>query len=214
MSTKLRTTADMPGFCIPWDSSADNNQFVIENLYQRAANTASDIHEHVPVLNQLARQCGHITELGVRFGVSSVAFMRSVAQLRSYDVYIQPETRALFAAAIAAGKDVAITEASSLDVSNPEITDLLFIDTDHTYSLLYKELRIWEKYVKKFIVLHDTTTFAYQDQSLSSDALIRSPLSEKHGLWPAVEEFLIENPHWIIQTRYENNNGLTILVRR
>jgi hypothetical protein len=214
MEPTLRTSAIMPGFSIPWDAAADGNMFIMENLYQRAATTPSDIHEHVPVLNQLARQCGHITELGVRFGVSSVAFMRSVAVLCSYDIYIQPEAKALFDAAIAAGKSVSLTESSSLEVNNPTITDLLFIDTDHTYSLLKAELELWESKVKKFIVLHDTTTYAYQDQSLSLDALTRSPSMGQQGIWPAIEEFIASYQHWSIHARYENNDGLTVLTRR
>ena len=28
------------------------------------------------------------------------------------------------------------------------------------------------------------------------------------GIWPAVEEFLRDNPHWILHERFKNNNGL------
>jgi len=34
------------------------------------------------------------------------------------------------------------------------------------------------------------------------------------GLWPAIEEFLAMHPEWIIERRYTNNNGLTILARK
>ena len=33
------------------------------------------------------------------------------------------------------------------------------------------------------------------------------------GLWPAVDEFLQNNPNWILHERFTNNNGLTILKR-
>ena len=33
------------------------------------------------------------------------------------------------------------------------------------------------------------------------------------GLWPAIEEFLNDNPEWKLIERYTNNNGLTILKR-
>ena len=40
------------------------------------------------------------------------------------------------------------------------------------------------------------------------------PITEiKRGIWPAVEEFLKDNPQWTIRKKYENNNGLTILGR-
>ena len=33
------------------------------------------------------------------------------------------------------------------------------------------------------------------------------------GLWPAIEEFLLESKEWIQHERFYNNNGLTILKR-
>jgi hypothetical protein len=33
------------------------------------------------------------------------------------------------------------------------------------------------------------------------------------GLWPAIEEFLNDNPEWSICERFTNNNGLTILQK-
>ena len=36
---------------------------------------------------------------------------------------------------------------------------------------------------------------------------------DAQGLWPAVEEFLNEHSEWQLETRYTNNNGLTILKR-
>ena len=45
---------------------------------------------------------------------------------------------------------------------------------------------------------------------------VESGLTEEEirkGLWPAVEEFLIEHPEWKLKERYTHNNGLTILQR-
>ena len=40
------------------------------------------------------------------------------------------------------------------------------------------------------------------------------PVDEiKRGLWPAVLEFLSKHPEWVLEARYTNNNGLTILRR-
>jgi hypothetical protein len=35
----------------------------------------------------------------------------------------------------------------------------------------------------------------------------------RKGLWPAVEEFLIDHPEWRLKERFTNNNGLTVLER-
>jgi hypothetical protein len=83
-----------------------------------------------------------------------------------------------------------------------EETDLLFIDTWHVYGQLKEELRRHGGKVRKYIVVHDTTTFGQRGET------------EGHaGLWPAVEEFLAAGT-FAIKVRYQNNNGLTVLERR
>jgi hypothetical protein len=82
-----------------------------------------------------------------------------------------------------------------------EETDLLFIDRLHDYDQLAQELKLDAGKVRKYIVLHDTTTFAERGET------------EGHrGLWPAVEEFLREGT-FRLKERYENNNGLAVLER-
>ena len=38
-------------------------------------NLVSDINEHLPTLKRYAEDCDHITEMGVRWLVSTIAFM-------------------------------------------------------------------------------------------------------------------------------------------
>jgi hypothetical protein len=33
------------------------------------------------------------------------------------------------------------------------------------------------------------------------------------GLWPAIVEFISNNPEWRVKERFVNNNGLTVLER-
>jgi hypothetical protein len=82
-----------------------------------------------------------------------------------------------------------------------EPTELLFIDTLHTYGQLKGELDRHAGKVKKWIILHDTETFG-----------IKSEIEGESGLWPAVEEFLAAGG-WKIVERRTNNNGLTVLER-
>ena len=82
-----------------------------------------------------------------------------------------------------------------------EFSDLLFIDTDHTYDCVKKELTLHGNKIKKYIIMHDTTTYGYT----GGDGGI--------GMWKAIEEFLELNTNWSIHKRYTNNNGLTILKR-
>ena len=78
----------------------------------------------------------------------------------------------------------------------------MFIDTLHTYEQLIQELRRHGNKAKKYLAFHDTETFG--------------TVSEQggRGLNLAIAEFMLENPHWVTEKVYKNNNGLTILRRQ
>lgn len=170
-------------------------------MYTMACNKPSDIYEHLPILNELAAQCNHITEFGVGNGNSSTAFLNSTATLRSYDIRILPDAEYLFNEAKKLGRDVELIYGDSLYIKQFSDTDLLFIDSLHTYRQLREELSLYNKHVRKWIVMHDTSLFG----DVGEDG--------QTGLWLAIEEYLELHPKWILQERRYNNNGLTILKR-
>jgi hypothetical protein len=47
----------------------------IEILFNNLKSTPSDINEHLPTLLRYAQECDHITEMGVRWVVSTYAFV-------------------------------------------------------------------------------------------------------------------------------------------
>jgi hypothetical protein len=185
----------------------------IENHYHQIVNNPSDINEHLPTLKEYAEKCDHITEMGVRSVVSTFAFvLAKPKKMISIDI----NHPSFFG-----GKDNLnkIIEYSKINQINFEFiqsdtlsieiekTDLLFIDTWHCYQQLKKELEIHSKNVTKYIILHDTTLFEFSDEDYYGD----TSNSEKHGLWAAIEDFLLSNSNWVIEKKYINNNGLTIL---
>ena len=177
----------------------------IENKYQELCNTPSDINEHLPVLRRYAEECKHITEMGVRGIVSTYAFL--VAQpytLISYDIKNCDWKPLQKAAREAYYTDFRFIQADVLKIEI-EPTEILFIDTLHNYEQLIRELKLHASKVSKYLVFHDTTTYAYVGESYDGVPRV--------GLWPAIEEFLEENPEWSIKERFTNNNGLTILVK-
>jgi hypothetical protein len=179
----------------------------IENKFKVKKNTPSDINQHMDILRKYAEECEHITEMGVRWVVSTWAFLAAFPKkLVSYDI-----TDCAVEEIFKLSKDVGINfEFKKADVLSVEIeqTELLFIDTLHTYSQLLKELSTHATKVTKFIVLHDTVTFGYTDEGGSKN-------NGKAGLKPAVSDFLLteEGTHWLIKEEFEHNNGLTILKR-
>mgnify|MGYP003660191117 CR=1 FL=1 len=190
----------------------------ITEQFQLRVNTTSDINQHLETLKNYASECKHITEMGVRTVVSTWAFLASKPKrLVSMDIVQCP----IQDAEIAAKNEGIDFEFIVADTSNPQLdiepTDLLFIDTWHVYDQLKKEFELHANKVKKYIILHDTTTFGNVGES-GSDLIInpatgQMEMMRKKGLWPAVEEFLAENTNWTLKERFTHNNGLTILQR-
>ena len=185
-----------------------NYETMIEEVYYNAKNNVSDINEHIPLLNSLANECEHVTEMGVRFGASSAAFLKSNVILRSYDIESHPNPVRLFDMAKKAGKDVEYIIADVLTVDIEE-TDMLFIDTWHSNDQLRKELKLHGNKAKKYLAFHDTNTYGLQDESWDKI----KPNHPGAGLLPAIIDFVIENPHWRFKHFRTNNNGLTVLER-
>jgi hypothetical protein len=115
--------------------------------------------------------------------------------------------------------DVKYDWINDLNLNLNQNVDLTFIDTWHVYGQLKRELNKYSKITNKYMILHDTTVDGIFGETLRSgwDPIKQSlesgfPIDEiTRGLWPAVEEFLENNKNWVLEKRYENNNGLTIL---
>lgn len=187
-------------------------QYSIKEQFELARNTPGDINEHIDTLYNLAQECSHITEMGVRNVVSTWAFMlRDPETLISIDI----NTNFNVNKARLAYPKWKFIQGDTTKIQIEE-TDLLFIDTLHSYSQLKKELTLHADKVKKYIVLHDTTTFGFLDEPASfqtPEITGNYKIEERKGLQPAIIEFLNDNPEWFLFKEYTNNNGLTILKR-
>ena len=183
---------------------------VIDNVYGHLCVTPSDINEHLPTLKRYAEEVEHVTEMGVRWIVSTWAFLSGKPKkLISIDIKHPNKFGANLSVVEKAAKesniDFSFIEGSTLEMQI-EKTDLLFIDTLHTYTQLTKELELHSKNVNRYIALHDTTTFSLKDEQPQQ--------SSKVGLKLAISEFLEKNKDWKMIEEYTNNNGLTILERK
>lgn len=190
--------------CEPVELSTFTSRPRLEDLYRIACTTPSDIQEHLGTLRRLAHRCERVTEFGTRWGMSTTALLCGRPKsLLCYDRVHLPSIDVLEAAA----RDDGHTqfEFHQADVLQVEIqeTDLLFVDTWHVYEQLKRELAMHAGKVRKYLVFHDTTTYGGRGETPGH-----------RGIWPAVEEFLRENPDWSLAARYMHNNGLTILERR
>ena len=187
----------------------------IDSLYKANCNEPSDINEHLPTLKKYASECSHVTEMGVRKGVSLTALLAARPEKTvGIDIILRDNVHKI--------KEIAESEQINFEyvlgdtrTMVIEPTDFLFIDTWHCYEQLKIELDRHHSKVNKYIGFHDTTSFAYkneQDFPRWNPPLVKK-VKEPKGLWPAIEEFLQEHPEWTIKERFTNNNGLTILEK-
>jgi hypothetical protein len=99
-----------------------------------------------------------------------------------------------------------------------EPTELLFIDSLHTYAHLTYELEKFSPKATKYIAMHDTSApwGDTDDDEYHGDYSEYPPEIDrtKRGLWPAVLDFLNKHPEWTLKERRENSHGLTILQRK
>lgn len=174
----------------------------LEQMYMQKCKTPSDINLHLPTLKKYAEKCSHITEFGVRWVVSTWALLSAKPQkLNSYDIRYHPNIEK--AKKIAAENNIDFT-FNTKNVLHIEITDtdLLFIDTYHTYDQLKEELCLHGNKARKYLIMHDTTIFGR-----------RSADGSNKGLLDAIEEYLSQNPHWKIIEQTSDNVGLTVMQR-
>ena len=172
--------------------------------FQYAARKRSDINEHLPMLSFLAEQCDHVTEFGVRAGVSTLAFLHGLrgkhdARLRSYDINDDYGVRQSYAPLTKT--DWVFVTASTLTIPKIEPTDLLFIDTLHSYTQVSQELALHGDQAKRWIAFHDTETFG----TVGDDG--------DEGINKAIGQFVGSRPEWREVYHSHKNNGLTVIER-
>jgi hypothetical protein len=175
----------------------------IEELYtQRCLPEVqfADIHEHMPTLRRYAAQCSHITEIGTRTGNSTTAFLAGLwgraggGVLHSYDRDPQNFTPPALPGVVWKFHRVNTHEHGF----QPEPTDLLFVDGDHTYGGVSLDLRV-ANIARKWVILHDTAEAWIKDGG--------------RGVFDGLADFLRYNPQWVRAEHWDNCNGLTILER-
>jgi hypothetical protein len=199
----------------------------LETNYTKHCNQISDIYEHLPILYKCATKCESIMETGVRGCVSTWALAYGLANNNKTKKYlflndiVECDVTELLDAVKDTDIKVEYEWKNSLDLKINTDFDLLFIDTWHIYGQLKRELNKFSNNVKKYIIIHDTTIdglhgetvrlgWSPEEQSQSSGIPVDEIIK---GMWPAIEEFLQENPNWSLYARLHNNNGLTVLKR-
>ena len=200
----------------------------LKEYFDIAKNKNSDMFPYIPILCKFAQESCHITEMGigpVQYELNSTwgllyGLSLSSCASKTYIAYdiIDENYHILNAKEVATseGIDLEFILANTIEIEIKN-TDLLFIDTDHRYQHLTKELTLHSPKVSKFIILHDTSGKYENWEDWPYDHEFRGELKnypEKYGMWPAVIDFLNDNKDWKLHQRFIEGNGLTILSRK
>jgi len=182
----------------------------IDDKFKKLNGSGCDICEHLETIKGLAAKCDHVTEFGIRAGVSTTAIIAGrPKRFITYDINLQPFTKPKFIEmATEVGVELVVIEGSSIEVEI-EPTDMLMIDSRHVYSHLMKELTLHSPKVSKFIVMHDTEKFGSKPPGWDS----KEPENNSRGLMTAIKDFLADSYEWRMKNHFKHNNGLTIIER-
>ena len=159
-----------------------------------------DLYEHLPWLIEYASKCSHVTEFGVGWGESTRGFLSCDVILHSYEIKPWGVILDLFKRCEEVGKAAYLHIGDILKQTIDE-TDLLLIDTYHSYDQLKQELNLHASKVRKYIFFHDTTL----------NGIVGTGGEE--GLWKAINEFLEQNSEWKLVEERTNCNGMTLIER-
>lgn len=195
------------------------SQELVNKVKEVYNDNTSDMYFHVPVLQVVASRCSSVLELGVRdikstwpllFGLASESFGQtklissrelefiSNRKLISIDIEDPKIHGADISEVYRIAKDNDVEYTFLLgDTINTEVKqetfDAIFFDTDHTYEQLSAELKIWAPRANTWLLFHDTTRFG-------------------KVLIPAINEFLQDNPEWIIVPNMSTNNCMGFIT--
>lgn len=167
----------------------------------------SDIYLHLPILYQYAKNSFRVTEIGLGTTANSIlAFLKGCKNVTSIDIDPMPKV-------VKSVKEYAEQVGSNWTFlckdsrTEPiEETDFLFIDGEHSYNAVKRELELHAPMVRTYIGFHDVVSFASRNENPKETG---SQFIE--GIVPAIFEFLRDNPWWQIDYYSPYCNGLLIL---
>ena len=199
----------------------------LDDLYTSACSTHSDINEHVEKLNDLSSQCNSVLELGVSRFTSTWGILHGLSAntryigFANYNPHMDYLSKANNLCKIK-GVDFKFIIGKEMNLSKDQMdmigeVDMVFIDALHTYCHVTYELEKFSPLTRKYLAFHDSSEpWGDRDDSEYHGNYSEYPAEydrEKRGVWPAIEDFLVRHPEWILDERKLNNHGFVTLKR-
>jgi hypothetical protein len=179
----------------------DRDWKTIYELYMYSVRRPLDINEHMPFLAGLAYSHPIIVEFGFRSGRSTCSFLVGEAEkVYSYDIAPCTLDVRLIKSMPGVGDRLIFTQQDSREADIPQC-DLLFIDSDHTDTVIEVELEKHCNKVRKTIAMHDTIAYGPKHPDGTG------------GLTAAIDAFLRKHSEWKRVIHFPHNHGLMVLRR-
>ncbi len=165
----------------------------LEELFRQRCQTPHNIEKHMPLLRGYAQVCPHITEFGTETGFSTTAFlMAGPAELHCYDIVLPAAADIL--RPLAGETRLVFHVCDTLTAPVIEETDLLFIDTLHTYEQVKGELERHGHRARRYLVFHD---------------IVSCP-----EIVPAIAEYMSVHKEWTMLEWREEQSGLAVFGKQ
>jgi len=168
-----------------------------------------DIKLLLPILADRTKGADFILEIGCAFGDGSTTVFKKLMEenRRKNKLYISvdledviiPEYRP-----VGSWWHLVLGDSRKLetlqkvqDIAKNKLADVIFIDTEHNYNIMEKELEVWKN------ISHDKTIWMFHDTWMSGKY---NPMTD------AIKKFVERNPRWRYEDLSEENNGLGALI--
>jgi hypothetical protein len=204
------------------------NYIAIKHKY--LSSQPSDINEHLPTILEYVKQSASALVLAGTSVQPYWTFTHGLINNNQEKKVLYYNTPAAidkdeFTNVIRHLKNLSITFSGDdylvYDLPENTTVDLTFIDSWHVYGCMKRELERFAPKTNKYIVMHDTTVDEWEGETIRCNLDVAEQMQRtglpsyeiKRGVWPAIQEFLNDNPQWKLKERFTNNNGLTILEK-
>ena len=177
-----------------------------EQIMDMVEQIPRDLEKHLQKFKELSQGLDHVTEFSSR-RESTIGFLNGrPKKLISYN----SEFDSFVKTCVELVKDTTsytnIPHCDTTRLEEIEETDLLFLDTEHSYARLSNELQKFGKSVRRYIVMHDTALYGMSDDPSAS-------LSGGPGMVPAIAGFCKDNPEWSVIYDTDLQYGLIVLSK-
>jgi len=173
---------------------------LINDVYKHWCDTPSNMQNEIRTIHRYACMCKHITEFGFGVGRSGSAILAAKPKKYiTYDVrdYGPREQYKKLAEFEELDFEFILGDSTEVEI---EPTEMLFIDSWHTFKQKTIELSKHVKKVSKFILIHDTRTCGHRGED-----------GTEPGYLQAIKNFLLTNENWYLLEIDQTGNGICVL---